>query len=273
MSDEYTLGVLGAGNMACAIVEGALRAGALPAVEVGAPRRDQQALAAWAERTGARAARDNGGLAAASQWLLVGLKPQVTLEVLRSIASSLRPTTVVISLAAGLDTESLEGALADGQPVIRLMPNTPCLVGRGLTGLCLGTSATEEQATWVADLLGSVGEVLRLDESLMDTVTAVSGSGPAYVFYLMEALERAAVSGGLDPETASRLVSQTILGSAELACASDEEPRVLRARVTSPRGTTEAAIQVLDEAGVDQRLEAAVAAGIVRGRELRESTS
>ncbi len=273
MSDEFTFGVLGAGNMACAIVEGALEAGALTPGQVVASRRDQDALRAWTERTGTRLEVHNERLAADSDWLLVGLKPQITLEVLREIRVALRPTTVVISLAAGLDTASLEGALAPAQPVIRLMPNTPCLVGRGATGLCLGTHATEDQASWVTGLLRSVGQVLRLEESLMDTVTAVSGSGPAYVFYLMESLENAAVSGGLDRESARSLVSQTILGAAELARASDVEPKVLRARVTSPKGTTEAAIEVLDADGVAQSFERAVAAGIARGAELREPAS
>lgn len=273
MSDEFILGVLGAGNMACAIVEGALKAGALTPRQIIASRRNQDALRAWADRTGVRAEGNNERLAVGSDWLLVGLKPQVTLEVLEQIRSALRPGTVVISLAAGLDTASLEGALAPGQPVIRLMPNTPCLVGRGATGLCLGSHATEEQANWVDRLLSSVGQVLRVDESLMDTVTAVSGSGPAYVFYLMESLENAAVLGGLDRESARSLVSQTILGSAELARASDVEPKVLRERVTSPRGTTEAAIKVLDADGVPESLERAVAAGIARGAELRDPAS
>jgi len=273
MSDEFTLGVLGAGNMACAIVEGALDAGALKPEQIVATRRDQDALKSWADQTGARPVEDNARLASESDWLLVGLKPQVTLGVLREVGASLSPTCVVISLAAGLDTQTLEGALPAGQSVIRLMPNTPCLVGRGATGLCLGTAATEAQAAWVVELLSSVGTVLRLDEALMDTVTAVSGSGPAYVFYLMESLENAAVAGGLGREEARLLVSQTILGSAELAYRSDLEPSALRQRVTSPRGTTEAAIKVLDDAGVAQRFEQAVAAGIARGVELREPTS
>lgn len=273
MSDEFTLGVLGAGTMACAIVQGALEAGALHPHQITASRRNQEALRSWTERIGARAALSNQSLAAEADWLLVGLKPQVALEVLRELAGALGPGTVVISLAAGLDTASLEGVLPAGQPVIRLMPNTPCLVGRGATGLCLGIHATEEHGAWVRRLMTSVGLVLRLEESLMDTVTAVSGSGPAYVFYLMESLENAAVSGGLDREAAQSLVRQTILGAAELAVASDDEPRVLRAKVTSPGGTTEAAVQSLDASGVSKSLESAVAAGIARGAALREPPS
>ena len=119
----------------------------------------------------------------------------------------------------------------------------------------------------------SVGVVISVDEALMDAITAVSGSGPAYVFYIMESLERAAIAAGLEPDAARLLVGQTILGSAELAQASDETPRTLRARVTSPRGTTEAAVQVLDQADVAGVVERAVEAGIARGAQLRESSS
>ena len=273
MTEELTLGVLGAGNMACAIVEGALKAGALRGDQVVATRRDPVALASWCDRTGVRSLGEYAALAAASGWLLVGLKPQVTLGVLREIGPSLSSDTVVISLAAGLDTASLEAALPPGQPVVRLMPNTPCLVGRGVTGLCRGATATDAQVAWVTELLRSVGVVISVDEALMDAITAVSGSGPAYVFYIMESLERAAIAAGLEPDAARLLVGQTILGSAELAQASDETPRTLRARVTSPRGTTEAAVQVLDQADVAGVVERAVEAGIARGAQLRESSS
>jgi pyrroline-5-carboxylate reductase len=271
MGEEFTLGVLGAGNMARAIVEGALRAGSLAADQVSASRRDLEALAQWADRTGVRAVSDNHLLASGSDLLLVGLKPGQTLDVLREISPSLRSCTLVISLAAGLDTPALEAALPLGQPVLRLMPNTPCTVGRGAIGLCLGSTAKEDHATLVTGILASVGEVWRVDEGLMDTVTAISGSGPAYLYLFMEALEAAGVAGGLDPDVARALVSQTVLGSAELARASEAGPRELRARVTSPGGTTEAAVSVLQGEGVEEAIGRAVAAAIARGAEIRDA--
>jgi pyrroline-5-carboxylate reductase len=271
MGEDFMLGVLGAGNMARAIVEGALRAGALAPAQVSASRRDVDALAQWASSTGVRAVSDNSALAAGADLLLVGLKPGQTLEVLREISPSLRPCTLVISLAAGLDTATLEAALPESQPVLRLMPNTPTAVGRGAIGLCLGAAATEDHAAFVTSILAAVGEVWRLDESLMDAVTAISGSGPAYLYLFMEALEAAAVAGGLAPDVARGLISQTVLGAAELARASEEGPRELRARVTSPGGTTEAAIGVLEGEGVEGIIGRAVAAAIRRGAALRDA--
>ena len=272
MDHDSTLGVLGAGNMACAIVEGAIRAQALAPSRVVACRRDLAALEAWTSSVGARAEPDVKALAAQSDWLLVGLKPQVILAVLRDIAPSLSRETLVVSLAAGIDMEALQGALPPGQPVIRLMPNTPCLIGRGATGLCRGAWATDRHGAVVSALLGSVGEVWDVSESQMDAVTAVSGSGPAYVFYLMEAMERSAIAAGLDPEIARPLVAQTLRGSAELAHASAEPLADLRRRVTSPGGTTEAAIEVLDAAEVQATIAGAIDAGIARGASLRGDT-
>lgn len=202
--------------------------------------------------------------------IVVALKPQIMDEALPAIAGLAGPSTLVVSIAAGKSIASFERHLAPGAAVVRAMPNTPASIGRGITVGCPNAHVTAAQKSLCEALLGAVGEVGWIaDERLMDAVTAVSGSGPAYVFLLAEALEQAAVAEGLDPPLARRLARATVAGAGELMRLSGVDAAELRRNVTSPGGTTAAALSVLTAGdGLEMLLRRAVAAATNRGREL-----
>ncbi len=196
--------------------------------------------------------------------VLVAVKPDHVEEVCRGLDSVER----VISIAAGVTTASMESWLPEGVRVVRVMPNTPAMVGKGMAAAAAGALATGPDLDWAAEILAAVGEVVIVDEAALDAVTAVSGSGPAYVFLLAEALRAAGVSVGLDEATADLLTRQTLLGAAHLLSVSGEDPAVLRENVTSPGGTTAAALAVFEDRDLRGIVEAAVAAADARSREL-----
>ncbi|HEX6165298.1 MAG TPA: pyrroline-5-carboxylate reductase [Acidimicrobiales bacterium] len=177
-------------------------------------------------------------------------------------------TTPVLSIAAGVTLARLEAALAPGTPVVRAMPNTPALVGAGAAAVAAGAAAGEADLAWAEQILGAVGDVVRVDESLLDAVTGLSGSGPAYVFLVAEALIEAGVLAGLTRPISRTLATQTLLGAARLLAESDEGPEALRAAVTSPGGTTAAGLRALEAAGVRAAFLDAVMAATERSREL-----
>jgi pyrroline-5-carboxylate reductase len=187
-------------------------------------------------------------------------------DVCRAVAAA--GTDRVLSIAAGVTVATLEGALAPGTPVVRAMPNTPALVGVGAAAIAPGTSAGEDDLAWAESILGAVGSVVRVEEPLLDAVTGLSGSGPAYVFLVAEALMAAGEEVGLPREVAETLTVQTLLGAATLLAQSDEGPEALRAAVTSPNGTTAAGIAVLEEQRVRDAIAEAVEAATERSREL-----
>lgn len=203
--------------------------------------------------------------------VLVVVKPQDVPTVLAEVAPAVSPTATVVSLAAGVRIETFETALPDGVAVVRAMPNTPALVGEGMFGISPGTNADADRLALVQSLLETGGVVAVVDESAQDAVTAVSGSGPAYVFYLAEAMIAGGIEAGLDPETARTLTQQTLVGAAALLASSPETPEELRRRVTSPNGTTHAAITTFDEHGVQAALRAGVLAASRRSAELSGS--
>jgi pyrroline-5-carboxylate reductase len=260
---------IGGGNMARSLIGGLLSQGVDPVglrvAEPVATLRD--ALAAdFGVRAFERAAQAAGS---ARVWLLA-VKPQVmraVCEELRDSATGQRP--LVISIAAGVTATQLERWLGAGQAVIRAMPNTPSLIGQGVTGLFATPGVSATQRDLAASLLRTGGPTVWIDdESLMDAVTAVSGSGPAYVFLLAEAMQAAAERHGLPPGTARLLVRQTIAGAAAMLAQSGEPAAELRRRVTSPGGTTEAAIGSFQHDGFERLVERAIEAATQRGREL-----
>ena len=174
----------------------------------------------------------------------------------------------VLSIAAGVTTATLEAALPTGTPVVRAMPNTPALVGAGASAIAAGAAASDDDLAWAEDVLGAVGEVVRVPEALLDAVTGLSGSGPAYVFLVAEALIEAGVLVGLPRDVARTLAVQTLLGSARLLAETGEAPEALRAGVTSPGGTTAAGLRVLEQAGVRAAILDAVSAATERSRAL-----
>ncbi len=180
-------------------------------------------------------------------------------------------TERVLSIAAGVTIATLEGSLDAGTPVIRAMPNTPATVGAGAAAIAPGTSAGEDDLAWAEGLLGAVGTVVRVPETLLDAVTGLSGSGPAYVFLVAEALIAAGIEVGLPPDVSYDLAVQTLFGAATLLAGSDVGPEALRAAVTSPNGTTAAGLAVMEERGLREAIRAGVVAATERSRELGQA--
>ncbi len=200
--------------------------------------------------------------------VVLAVKPQDVPTLLAEVGPAIAPGTLVLSIAAGIRTVTIEEQVPAGVDVVRAMPNTPARVDRGVTGLSAGAHCSVEALALAERLMASVGVALTVPESLQDAVTAVSGSGPAYVFFLAEAMTAAAVDLGLDPATATRMVNHTILGAATLLETSGEPAEVLRRNVTSPNGTTAAAISTMEELGVHPAVVSAMTAARDRSREL-----
>lgn len=199
--------------------------------------------------------------------VVVAVKPRDVIELLDQIAPAIDPDQVVVSMAAGVPISVFEDALP-GVPVVRAMPNTPALVREGVTAIAAGRAVTEDHLARTKRVLEAVGEVQVMDESLLDAVTAISGSGPAYVFLLAEALTEAALREGLPRDIAETLVHRTVRGAGHLLTDTDVKPSELRAQVTSPGGTTAAAVHILEERGFRALVEDAVQAAAQRSREL-----
>ena len=264
-----TIAFIGGGNMARSLIGGLIARGQAPAsIHVAEP---VEALRDSLQRDFGVECADGAATSAAGAgvWLLA-VKPQVMREVcagLASLAQAQRP--LVISIAAGITTAQLDGWLGGGLPVVRAMPNTPALLGVGITGLFANPRTDAAQRERAAALLEAVGPTVWIDdESRMDAVTAVSGSGPAYVFLLAEAMQAAGVAQGLSPEGSRALVQQTLLGAATMLTRLEEPADVLRARVTSPGGTTQAAIETFEAGGFRDLVARAIAAATERGRQL-----
>jgi pyrroline-5-carboxylate reductase len=196
--------------------------------------------------------------------IVLAVKPNDAESACRSLD---RPTRL-LSIAAGVRLASLESWLGDGVPVVRAMPNTPALVGAGAAAIAPGSAATDEDLAWAEEILSSVGTVVRVGESLLDAVTGLSGSGPAYLFLVAEAMTEAGVLAGLPRDTSAALTIQTLLGSARLLAETGDGPETLRAAVTSPGGTTAAGLRALEQHGVRAAFLDAVTAATARSREL-----
>lgn len=260
------IAILGAGVMGETLLSAILRSGHPASDTVISEKREERA-AELREAYGVTVT-GNAEAVAEADIVLVVVKPQDVPALLDEVAGSLRQQATVVSLAAGITIATIEGALPDGVAVIRAMPNTPALVGEGMFGISPGTSCSAERVDEVVRLLESGGKVVVVDEAQQDAVTAVSGSGPAYVFYLAEAMIAGGVEAGLDEDSARTLTAQTLVGAAKLLAESEDTAEELRRRVTSPNGTTHAAITTFDEQGVKDGLIAGVAAAAARSAEL-----
>jgi pyrroline-5-carboxylate reductase len=210
----------------------------------------------------------NTDAAASADVVLIGVKPALVPELLDQIAGSLRPGTVVVSLAAGVTIATFEAHLPENVVVLRSMPNTPALVGRGLTGLAAGPRAGGADTALVRALFETVGVVVEVAEDQIDALSTISGSGPAYVFLLIEQFTSAALHKGFTEEQARILAEQTFIGAAALLEASGEDPAELRRQVTSPKGTTERAVAVLQDAALSAVFDRATDAALRRAQEL-----
>lgn len=240
-----TVAILGAGVMGETIVSGLVRSGWSPDDLLVSERRLERATE-LRERYGVDVVTNIDAARKADTLMLV-VKPQDMADLLDELASVVRPGQLIISLAAGITTSSIESRLPEGVPVVRVMPNTPALVDEGMAAISRGTHCDEEHLLEAEALLRATGRVLRVPEKQQDAVTAISGSGPAYLFFVVEAMIEAGVHLGLPRSTATELVVQTMVGSAKLLRETGEHPTVLRERVTSPGGTTAAAVRELED--------------------------
>ena len=265
MSSPQTA-IIGAGVMGETLLSGLLRAGR-PADSLLVGEKRPERASELTEKY-AVAVVSNLDAAARAETVVLVVKPQDMGHVLDDIAPALRPGQLVVSLAAGITTAFVEQKVPDGVAVVRVMPNTPALVDQGVAAIAPGTSVDDTHLAEAEALLASVGEVVRLPEAQLDAVTAVSGSGPAYVFYVVEAMIEAGVHLGLPRPTATELVVQTLYGSATMLRETGTHPTVLREQVTSPAGTTAAALRELDDHKVRAAFIAAMQAAAARSREL-----
>jgi pyrroline-5-carboxylate reductase len=269
---DRTIAMIGCGQMGLALAEGFCRAGLVTAPDItvydpAAAARDRLAT----RLPGIRLADSAAAAAAAARTVILAVKPQQAAAACREIAAALGPDTVLVSIVAGLSTRALE-QLSGARRVIRVMPNTPCLVGRGVSVACLAPEVPASDRGRVLALLGAVGTAHEVDESLMDAVTGLSGSGPGFVAVLVEALADGGVKAGLPRPLALALATQTLSGTAALLDQTGEHPAQLKDRVASPGGTTIAGLAVLEQRGVRGALIDAVVAAAARSRELGRAT-
>jgi pyrroline-5-carboxylate reductase len=269
------LAILGTGSMGKAILAGLIKSGFEPSNITATTKSDASADALNAEYGILAFALENGDDAnqmavAGADVVLIAVKPAYVIETLREVADNLDDNALVISVAAGITIEAMQKATPDDVAVIRAMPNTPAIVGRAVTGLAAGDRATEADLGIAKALFETVGKTITVDESKIDALSTISGSGPAYVFYLIEQLTAAAQAMGFAADEASLMVNETFLGASLLLEGSDKTPAELRRQVTSPNGTTERAITALEAAGLQETFEAAAGAALARAREIAD---
>jgi len=260
------IAVLGAGKMGEALTSGLLRAGRSPSGVIAAVRRSDRA--AQLRDTYGIEVLSAAAAAQRAQTLLITVKPQDMAALLDEIAPQVSARKLVISVAAGIPTGFIEARLGGGVPVVRVMSNTPVLVDEAMSVISAGAYATEEHLQRAEELLRPVGKVLRIPESQQDAATALSGSGPAYIYFLVEAMVDAGILLGMPRATALEMVKQAVYGAATMLRDSGEHPVILREAVTSPAGTTISAIRELERHGVRAAFLAAIEAARDRGREL-----
>lgn len=258
------LQVIGGGKMGEALLAGLVAGGWAPAAELRVVERLAGRASELAERFPGVAIGDT---VAAAEGHVLAVKPG-DVETACGALAEVGADAPVLSIAAGVTVDRLEAALAPGTPVVRAMPNTPALVGAGAAAVAPGSAADDDDVAWAARILGAVGQVVRVDESLLDAVTGLSGSGPAYVFLVVEAMIEGGVLAGLPRPVATTLATQTLLGAARLLDESAEGPEALRAAVTSPGGTTAAGLRALESASVRAAFLDAIMAATERSREL-----
>lgn len=263
------VGLIGAGNMARSLAGGLLNNG-WPKARLLLADPDANQRQGAQEALGVSVYEDNAEVAGRAEILVLAIKPQAMVEAARALAPHVQKRKpLVVSLAAGVRLNDIERWLGGGLAMVRVMPNTPALVGSGASGMYANERVDARGRDQAESILRAVGITVWVEnEALIDVVTALSGSGPAYFFLMMEALERAAVEQGLDPKQARLLTLETAFGAAKMALEGGEEPALLRRRVTSPGGTTEAAIHVFEDSGMRRLCKEAVTAAIKRAREL-----
>lgn len=268
---DKTVAFLGAGNMAGALIKGLLAAGVLAPEQVLCTDVRKPRLEELQGKHGVRVLSSNEEAARLADVVVLATKPQAFERLLPEVAKGLRPGALAVSIAAGIPIFAIEELLPPGTRVVRTMPNTPAIVDAGATAISAGTHATDDDVALVRALFDSVGVTVVLDESLLDAVTGLSGSGPAYIFLIIEALADAGVKVGLHRDSAQLLAAQTVLGSAKLLLETGEHPGRLKDMVTSPGGTAIAGLHTLEAGGLRTTLINAVETATARAQKLGEA--
>lgn len=265
---DISLGIVGVGNMGGALLRGLMVGKRLLPNAVMVSDLDQGRLAEVSAQYGVATTTDSARLGSFANVILLAVKPQIMARVLDGLAPNLSPNTLLITIAAGITCRSLEALAPENARVVRAMPNTPATVLAGVTAVCGGTRSTSEDVKLACSLFQSVGSVVEIDESLLDAVTGLSGSGPAYVLLAIEALADGGVRMGIPRATAVALAAQTVFGTAKMVLETNEHPARLRDSVTSPGGTTIAGLAALEESAVRHAFISAVRAATLRAGEL-----
>jgi pyrroline-5-carboxylate reductase len=263
---------VGAGRMATALARGMIAARLVEARQLAASDPAHEAAAAFGEATGVTVHPSNRSAVAAADVVVLAVKPQHMAAVLADLRGEPTAGKLVVSIAAGITLAALAEGLGAGARLVRVMPNTPCLVGEGASAFCLGPGATEADAALVQRLLAAVGQAHRVPESLLDAVTGLSGSGPAFVCLFLEALSDGGVKMGLPRAVAAALAAQTVRGTAAMVLSTGEHPATLKDQVASPGGTTIAGLHALERGGLRAAVISAVEAATVRSAELGNKT-
>lgn len=267
LSEHPSVAVIGGGVMGETLVS-AMRVAGWPGSSLTVVDRNAERLATLAAAHEVGTAGDAAEAAAGAGVVLLAVKPQQMAEVLEDISAAIIPGTLVVTVAAALPSSFYERRLPAGTPIVRVMPNTPAVVGRGATSVSAGAAATDDHLALVETMLQATGLVVRVPEEHIDAVIAVAGSAPAYFFAVVEALTEAGVMQGLDRELASTLAQQTFTGAAQLLAESGDTPQELRRRVSSPGGTTLAALDAMTHAGLQGVISAGANAAVSRSKEL-----
>lgn len=267
---KLTIGFLGAGKMATALAKGFLHAGLVEASQLVAADPAPAARDHFQAETGGRTVAANRSAAQPSDVLILATKPDLVAAALSEISDDLaqNPNRLILSIAAGITLSKLEALVPAGVRVIRVMPNTPALIGAGAAGYALGARATAADGELAQQLLSAVGLALPVKESLLDAVTGLSGSGPAYVYQFIEALSDGAVAAGLPRDVATRLAAQTVLGGAKMVLETGLHPGALKDQVTSPGGTTIEGLHELEKGGLRATVMSAVRAAADKAKKL-----
>jgi pyrroline-5-carboxylate reductase len=268
MIANLKVGFIGAGKMATALARGFVRAGLVESDGISASDVSPAALAAFVREAGGQALESNQAVAESAQVLFIAVKPAQVAAVLQEISPHLTPRHLVVSIAAGVPLARLQAALPEGARVVRVMPNTAAIVGAAASAYALGTHATAADAELVQNLLAALGFACQVPEPLMDAVTGLSGSGPAYIYLVIEALSDGGVAAGLPRDIATRLAAQTVAGAARMVMETGLHPGVLKDQVTSPGGTTIEGLHELEKAGVRAGFINAVRAAAEKSRQL-----
>ena len=265
------VGFIGAGQMATALAKGFLAAQTLTAEAIVAYDVIPAAGERFSQQTGARLVSSNREVAANAGVLFLAVKPQQMSQVLTELRDAITPDHLIISIAAGVSLHALTAGLGADARLIRVMPNTPCLVGAGASAFSRGVNARDADSELVKRLLSNVGLAVEVPEKLLDAVTGLSGSGPAYVYQIIESLSDGGVRMGLPRDVATKLAAQTVLGAAQMVLTTGQHPGALKDAVTSPGGTTIAGLHALERGALRGTLMNAVEAATLRSRELDPS--